>query len=168
MAKFSGGGKLSVPTGADGGEQIGYSLQDLVRYDIWVAYKKANSHRKKLITEQVKFNGMVKVKSALEALNDLYDFMDVSDVYTKNELYYHDEKLTQVSKFSGYFYDQLKQLEDARKNRKEFITVGPTGFSIFVYRRWLVLFRYFVEKSGIAKFERPKETTSDIAFSKMG
>lgn len=167
MAKSSSS-YAKAPSVADGSEQIGYSLQDVVRYDIWVGYKKAYAHKKKLITEKVKFNGSVKVKSALEAINDLYDFMDVADVYSKNELYYHDKKLVQVKFFTGYFHDQLKLIELAKQQRKEFMPVGPSGFSLFAFRRWLVLFRYFMEKSGISKFERPKETTAELAFSKMG
>lgn len=167
MAKSSSS-YAKAPSVADGSEQIGYSLQDVVRYDIWVGYKKAYSHRKKLSIEKIKFNGQVKVKSALEAINDLYDFMDVADIYSKNELYYHDKKLTQVKFFSGYFEDQYSLLEKAKLQRKEFIHVGPNGFSLYSFRRWCLLFRYFMEKSGISKFERPKETTAELAFSKMG
>lgn len=153
----------SAPTGLSRGE-MGFSLSDQSKYDILNLYKVLASHQKKLIEEKIKLNGFVRTKSAYEALNDLYFFVD--EVSVKNKVYYHRPELDAFDRFTfSYFENQLSNIMRAKKEGRDLIVVGGGGFSLFHFRRWKLLCRFFMEVSGILKFERKKESSAENAFA---
>lgn len=156
----------SAPSATAGQEQIGFSI-DPVRYDIWLAYKKLAFHYKRLTEQAVRFGGVVKTRDAIDALTDLQLFIE--DVDLKNQLYYKNSRLNDFFKFHAYYYlPQLTILSNFRRANREKTPADENGFSLFHYRRWKKLCRYFIDVSGIGKFERPKEVSADQAFSKLG
>lgn len=156
----------SQPSVASSGqEQIGFSLQDTVRFDIWGIYKRVSFYQKEMFTEVAKFRGRVKTKTALEALNELYNFVDEVDL--KNNLYYRNSALDDFGKFTNGFYQPaLTALVPFRSGNVQFLPAELSQEFVYHFRRWKKLCRYMVEVSGISKFERPKEVSEELAFSK--
>ncbi|MFA6161741.1 MAG: hypothetical protein WC766_06295 [Patescibacteria group bacterium] len=119
-----------------------------------------------MLMESAKFRGRVKTRTALEALNEMYDFVDEVDL--KNNMYYRNKQLEDFSKFTNFFYQPcLRTLMPYRSGNAQFLPAELSTEFLFHYRRWKKLCRYLVEVSGIAKFERPKEVSEELAFSKQ-
>lgn len=118
-----------------------------------------------MFMEIAKFRGRVKTRTALEALNELYNFVDEVDL--KNNLYYRNKQLEEFVKFTNFFYQPcLRLIVPYRSANAQFLPSELSQEFVFHYRRWKKLCRYLVEVSGIAKFERPKEVSEELAFSK--
>lgn len=154
--------ELRVADSSDG--EVGFSLQDLARQDLLNSFWRVRRWGKVLTEENVKLNGFVKLKSALEALSDLYAFVD--DTQIKQQLHYKREELKAFEKFSYFYFEpQLKILMEYKKKNQDKVPVGQNGFSLFHFRRWKLLCRLLVEVSGVTKFERKKELSDDLAFA---
>lgn len=141
--------------------EVGFSLQDIARQDLLNAYWRVRKWSKVLVEEEVKFGGLIKTKTALESLNDLYYFVD--DFEVKNKLWYKRKELEQFKKFTFFFFRPYLQLINSYKvqNKERMPVSGYTNH----YRRWKLLCKLGMEVSGITKFERPKELTSELAFA---
>lgn len=152
---------MTINSSSDGGEEIGFSLQDVARQDLLNAYWKVRKHQKTLIEEEVKYVGFIKVKSALDALNDLYVFVDENEL--KNKLYYKRKELESFSKFTNFYFKPYLSLINSYKVKN--LQKMPVGNFNYHFRRWKKLCRLLVEVSGVTKFERAKELSSELAFA---
>lgn len=144
--------------------EVGFSLQDIARQDLLNGYWKVRRLSKQLIEEKVKLGGFIRTRTALEALNVLYEFVD--EVELKNRLHYKRKELDAFNKFTHFYFEpQLNVIIDFKKRGLDKIPVSQNGFSVFHFRRWKKLCRLLVEVSGVTKFERPKELTPELAFA---
>jgi len=151
--------------GTDKQEEVGFSLQDDVRFAIWNGYQRLKFFQKKLLEEKSSLNGFVKTKTARDALNEMYAFVEDSGVEVKNLRYYHNKQLDEFSKLLGfYFLPQQRLINRQVEANEEEIEDSQNGFSIRHWINWKRLCYYFLEVSGITKFERVKSLPSEMGY----
>lgn len=145
--------------------EIGFSLQDDVRQKIWNRYNVLGNYQTKLLDEYSKNNGQVKVRTASEALNEMYRFVEDSGVEVKNIRYYHNKQLNEFDKFLRfYFKPQSVILNNVRQENEELIDDSENGFLIEHYINWKRLCYLFCEISGITKFERAQSLPAELGY----